>query len=81
VSALDRMIPSAFLALWLGASTLAGMAAISLNAPGLAVIAGAACLCFGTVGIWSEARWSKLLPFAQTLFGLALIARLPWGGL
>jgi len=45
------------------------------------VIAGAACLCFGTVGIWSEARWSKLLPFAQTLFGLALIARLPWGGL
>lgn len=61
-------------------STLMGMATISLDAPSLAVFAGGACLSFGLVGIWTEARWSKLLPFAQTLFGLALIARLPWAG-
>lgn len=67
-------------AILLALSTLAGMATISLNAPNLAVFAGGACLGFGAVGIWTESRWSKLLPFSQTLFGLALIARLPWGG-
>ncbi|PTX55618.1 hypothetical protein C8N43_0257 [Litoreibacter ponti] len=69
------------IAVLLGLSTILGMASISLNQPGIAVMAGGACLIFGLYGVWAEDRWSKLLPFAQAVFGLALIAGLPWGGL
>lgn len=58
--------------------TVLGMVSISLNAPGMAILTGAGCAGMGAMGIWSETRWSKLMPLVQLLFGLALIARLPW---
>ncbi|MEO0999790.1 MAG: hypothetical protein AAFW69_04145 [Pseudomonadota bacterium] len=57
---------------------IAGMGTVSLIWPAAAVGVGAALIAAGAVAVWSEKRWSKLLPIFQAVFGLALVLGIPF---
>lgn len=58
--------------------TLAGMACVSFAWPVLATLTGIALIIAGLYGVLIETRWNKVLPLAQTILGLALVAGLPF---
>jgi cbb3-type cytochrome oxidase subunit 1 len=58
--------------------TLAGMACVSLMWPVVATVIGIALIIAGLYAVLIEERWNKLLPLAQAILGLALVAGLPF---
>jgi len=70
-----RLAHAAVLALTLGA-----MACLSLGWWGAAQAVGAPLAAAALAALVLEQGWNRLLPAFQLVFGVALLARLPFGG-
>lgn len=58
--------------------TIAMMAAVSVEAPTPAALAGGALFLAAAAAFWLEERWNKVLPLFQCAAGLAVAAGLPF---